>query len=82
MTSLELRQLDKRFVSLLIQRRDLACAGKSIADKTGKIAGLFGAQPGTLYLLRPDLHVAGRWRTVIAGEVLQTARLCLGRPAP
>jgi 3-(3-hydroxy-phenyl)propionate hydroxylase len=78
----QLHQLDKRFVSVLIQRRHLACEGKSIADKTGKIAGLFGAQPGTLYLLRPDLHVAGRWRTVIAGEVLQTARLCLGRPAP
>jgi hypothetical protein len=33
---------------------------KGIPDSNGEIAGLFGAQPGTFYLLRPDLHIAGR----------------------
>jgi 3-(3-hydroxy-phenyl)propionate hydroxylase len=47
----------------------------------GEIARLFDAQPGTLYLLRPDLHIAGRWKTIAADEVLHTARLCLGRTA-
>ena len=75
----QLRQLDKHFVSLLIQRQDTS-KGKTIPDGNDKIAGLFGAQPGTLYLLRPDLHIAGRWKTIIASEILQTARLCLGRP--
>jgi len=37
------------------------------------------AAPGTLYLLRPDLHIAGRWKTIAANEVLRTAALCLGR---
>jgi 3-(3-hydroxy-phenyl)propionate hydroxylase len=78
----QLHQLDRRFVSLLIQRQPIACNGKTIPDGGDKIAGLFGAQPGTLYLLRPDLHVAGRWKTIIASEILQTTRICLGRTAP
>jgi 3-(3-hydroxy-phenyl)propionate hydroxylase len=40
------------------------------------------AGPGTLYLLRPDLHIAGRWKAVAADEVLRTARLCLGIAKP
>jgi 3-(3-hydroxy-phenyl)propionate hydroxylase len=76
----QLGQLDKRFVSLLIQRLDVPSKGITISDEDDGIAGLFGAQPGTLYLLRPDLHIAGRWKTIIAGEILQTASLCLGRP--
>jgi 3-(3-hydroxy-phenyl)propionate hydroxylase len=83
----QLGQLDKRFVSLLFQRQaslreDVPSKGKTIPDESDKIAGLFGAQPGTLYLLRPDLHIAGRWKTIIASEILQTARICLGRPTP
>ena len=38
---------------------------KAIADNDGEIARLFAAAPGTLYLLRPDLHIAGRWKTVV-----------------
>ena len=76
----QLGQFDKRFVSLLIQRQDVPSKGKTIPDGNDRIAGLFGAQPGTLYLLRPDLHIAGRWKTIIASEILQTASLCLGRP--
>jgi 3-(3-hydroxy-phenyl)propionate hydroxylase len=91
----QLGQLDKRFVWLLIQRQaslcqaslcqaspgvDVSPKAKTIPDENGKITALFGAQPGTLYLLRPDLHIAGRWKTVIAGEIMQTAQICLGRP--
>jgi 3-(3-hydroxy-phenyl)propionate hydroxylase len=86
----QLGQLDKRFVSLLIQRQasrgqaslgvDVSTKAKTIPDENDEIATLFGARPGTLYLLRPDLHIAGRWKTVIAGEILQTAQICLGRP--
>ena len=55
---------------------------RSDCDADGEIARLFGAEPGTLYLLRPDLHIAGRWKTVVPGEILRTASLCLGRATP
>ena len=62
----------------------IACQGsaagaKAITDTNGEIARLFAAGPDTFYLLRPDLHIAGRWKTVVADEALRTASLCLGR---
>ena len=31
-------------------------------DPTGQLFRLYGARPGTLYLVRPDGHVMGRWQ--------------------
>jgi len=76
----QLGRLDKRLVPLLIQQGPSAVG--SIHDTGGEIARLFGAVPGTFYLLRPDLHIAGRWKSIAAEEVLHTARLCLGVPTP
>jgi 3-(3-hydroxy-phenyl)propionate hydroxylase len=76
----QLVRLDERFVPLVIGHTGDAAG--SIKDTNGEISALFGAAPGTLYLLRPDLHIAGRWKTIAADEILHTARLCLGRPAP
>src|SRR5436190_8749308 len=76
----QLRALDNRFVALIIRRG--GAAPGSIDDSDGDIARLFNARPGTLYLLRPDLHIAGRWKAVAADEVLRTARLCLGIAKP
>jgi 3-(3-hydroxy-phenyl)propionate hydroxylase len=72
----QLGKLDKRFVALPIAQ--VPAGPDPIADRDGDIARLFGAEPGTLYLLRPDLHIAGRWKTIAADEVLRTARICLG----
>src|SRR5262245_33992762 len=56
----QLGRLDKRFVALTI-----GCGGTAgtVQDANGEIARLYGAAPDTLYLLRPDLHIAGRWKT-------------------
>jgi 3-(3-hydroxy-phenyl)propionate hydroxylase len=75
----QLRTIDKRFVALLIACQGLAPGPNVIADANGDMARLFAATPGTLYLLRPDLHIAGRWKTAVPDEILRTARLCLGR---
>src|SRR6185437_7127958 len=76
----QLHQCDKRLVTLLIRRQG-SSSGAGIADRNGEIASIFGAQPGALYLLRPDLHVAGRWKAIVPDEILRTANICLGRPS-
>ena len=42
------------------------------------VAKIYGAGPGTLYLLRPDLHIAGRWKTIRPEEVVGALRAGLG----
>jgi 3-(3-hydroxy-phenyl)propionate hydroxylase len=50
----------------------------ALADQDGTIARAFCAVPGTLYLLRPDLYVAGRWRSINADEIVGSMQRCLG----
>jgi len=54
---------------------------RPLADPAGAIAAAYDAGPGTLYLVRPDLHVAGRWRQAVAAEILATLDAGLGRPS-
>jgi 3-(3-hydroxy-phenyl)propionate hydroxylase len=38
-------------------------------DHTGRLFERYDAKPGTVYLVRPDGHVLGRWRNARAAEV-------------
>lgn len=78
----QLARIDKRFVALVVSPGAAISAANAIVDADGEIARLFGAAPGTLYLLRPDLHIAGRWKTAVPAEILKTAGLCLGSETP
>ncbi len=78
----QLGRIDTRFALIVVSSSATAAAANGIADSDGEIARLFAAVPGTLYLLRPDLHIAGRWKTAVPAEILKTAGLCLGSETP
>jgi 3-(3-hydroxy-phenyl)propionate hydroxylase len=60
-----------------LRRRDPGFSAVRI--DTPAIMDLYGATAGTVYLLRPDLHVAGRWKLADHAEILETLDACLGR---
>ena len=47
-------------------------------DRDGLAAARYDAQSGTVVLLRPDQHVAARWRSFDAGAVAAARRRALG----
>ena len=51
--------------------------GQDLEDAQGLVASRYDGKPGTCYLIRPDQHVAARWRCFDAGEVAKAlARTC------
>ena len=50
-------------------------------DHTGRLFPMYGAVPGTFYLVRPDGHVLGRWRKASAAEAQSAIDLAL-QPQP
>jgi 3-(3-hydroxy-phenyl)propionate hydroxylase len=47
-------------------------------DQTGKLTRAFTARPGTLFLIRPDGHLAARRRHIHATELIDLIRLASG----
>ncbi|MBM3491141.1 MAG: FAD-dependent oxidoreductase [Alphaproteobacteria bacterium] len=66
------------------QPLSITCVGQPLgnhwfqADPTGRIARAFAARPDSVYLLRPDQHVAARWRTLDTERVIAGIRRALG----
>jgi 3-(3-hydroxy-phenyl)propionate hydroxylase len=48
--------------------------GDDVQDVDGLLAQRYDAQPGTVYLIRPDQHVAARWRSLDAAKVRAALR--------
>ncbi len=51
-----------------------------ITDRAGLIARRYDAQPGTIYLIRPDHHVAARFRRLDAAAIRAALARALGNP--
>jgi 3-(3-hydroxy-phenyl)propionate hydroxylase len=73
----DLAKIDPRLTVLIISSS--ASQHDEIPDADGEIAYIYGAEAGSFYLLRPDLHVAGHWKQIVLEEILHTARICLGK---
>jgi 3-(3-hydroxy-phenyl)propionate hydroxylase len=54
---------------------------RSLHDLRGRFAQRYDAQSGSAWLLRPDQHVAARWRRVDAAQVQAALGRALGLPA-
>jgi 3-(3-hydroxy-phenyl)propionate hydroxylase len=46
-------------------------------DPTGAVFRLYDAEAGATYLVRPDGHVVGRWRSPRAATITQAVRRIL-----
>ena len=55
----------------------LLVVGRDIEDSHGLIAQRYGAQAGTVYLIRPDQYVAARWRSLDANKIQAALKRCL-----
>jgi 3-(3-hydroxy-phenyl)propionate hydroxylase len=52
-------------------------AGTDAWDATGRLFPLYGAAPSACYLVRPDGHVAGRWREARSASIGAAIRRAL-----
>jgi 3-(3-hydroxy-phenyl)propionate hydroxylase len=50
----------------------------TVRDEQGLLRQRYDASPGTLYLMRPDQHVAARWRRWSAEDVAAALRRAQG----
>ena len=57
----------------------LALDGQALHDEQGLATQRYDARPGTAYLLRPDGHVAARWREPTAAGIQAAIDRALAR---
>ncbi|MBL8568420.1 MAG: FAD-dependent monooxygenase [Phreatobacter sp.] len=72
---------DSLFRAVVVGEAGDLPAGTVRIGNGGDLAERYGATGGAVYLIRPDLHVAGRWKTLVPAEVVSTLDACLGRTA-
>jgi 3-(3-hydroxy-phenyl)propionate hydroxylase len=52
--------------------------GRDVIDAEGLLRERYDGQPGTVVLIRPDQHVAARWRRFDEPQIRTALRRCLG----
>lgn len=57
---------------------DIVIVGKDIIDTKGLLAERYDGKTGTTYLIRPDQHVAGRWRSFDQDAVKSAVKRATG----
>lgn len=72
---LQLAGLTVPVKSLLILPTGKVKSMPSVTDPTGLCAELYDAQPGTCYLIRPDQHIAARWRKFDYKKIVAASKL-------
>lgn len=80
-TAAALQQRPAGVQLLCVLPRDEACALPHVVDVQGLAARRCDARPGTVYLLRPDQHVAARWRAFSAEALHRAWRRALAMDA-
>jgi 3-(3-hydroxy-phenyl)propionate hydroxylase len=63
----------------LIDGIPMTVIGEDVLDREGLFTQRFDATPGSTYLVRPDQHLCGRWRTFDAGAVANARRRALAQ---
>jgi 3-(3-hydroxy-phenyl)propionate hydroxylase len=58
-------------------RASVLSVGSDLVDEAGVLAQRYDARPGTIYLIRPDQHIAARWRAFDAARIEAAIRRCL-----
>lgn len=56
--------------------------GDGLREAEGSMADTFHAVRGTAYLLRPDQHIAARWRVLDVEAMVRALQICLGAASP
>ncbi len=71
--------IDPQITLLRISGAPGPAAGQDVlVDMSGNIGATFDGADGTVYLVRPDRHVAGRWKSLDAGRVSSAMQRALG----
>lgn len=60
-------------------RTDPEAGGEYLVDADGGVAALYAAQAGCVYVVRPDGHVLGRWRSLSGQALVQAMQAVLGK---